>query len=76
MFFLVGNWLKSLQLLQIVGVEQLCVQTYHTVFCGTPSCVDILVVLVSGLTEMTTRILPSPEVLTLFVVVHSHVAAH
>jgi len=38
MFFLVGNWLKSLQLLQIVGVEQLCVQTYHTVFC---ICADV-----------------------------------
>ena len=53
-----------------------CVQMYHTVFCGTPSCVDILVVLISRFTEMTPRILPSPEVLKLFMVVHSHVAAH
>jgi hypothetical protein len=45
----------------------------HTVAYGTPSCVDMLVVFISGFAEMTTRILPSPEVITLFMVAHTHI---
>jgi hypothetical protein len=49
------------------------VWTSHTVICETPSCMAVILVLVSGFAEITLRILPSCRDIN---TVHSHLAAH